>query len=251
MAKRPKSIHKMNIAQKNNKTRNWVCSILTFGLCKKLKRFFRFVVISTRYPNNFPHYLVAAFTLALAVFAYYAWDEATRGTKALQGQLDVLRTQQRAWVAPRGFASPPPNFANRIDLYTEATLGIENVGKEPALKVAEEIHPIALPKSDWNNPVAMKQIIEATMGNRGCKDVSLNQNGRVIWPGAKVGRVVGFSKPDTIKINIGSHYAMLAGCIVYETLKIRHESEVCVILESVIQDGGWRSINCTVYNQAN
>lgn len=163
----------------------------------------------------------------------------------------TFKLQGRAWIAPRGFVETPPNFRNRVDLYTEATLGLENVGKEPALKVAEEIYPIAFPVAEWNNEAAMSRIIRAAIGSRGCKDVSLNQRGRVIWPGAKPGRIVGFSEEDAKKINSRAYYAMLAGCIVYETLGERHETEVCLILEPVIQDGGWRSINCIVHNQAN
>ncbi|HXP76327.1 MAG TPA: hypothetical protein VN823_19460 [Stellaceae bacterium] len=50
-------------------------------------------------PANLPHYLTAVFTLGLAIFAYYAWTEAVHGTQALQGQLKVLREEQRPWVS--------------------------------------------------------------------------------------------------------------------------------------------------------
>jgi hypothetical protein len=49
------------------------------------------IFVSVRNPDNIPIYLTAIFTAFLATFAYYAWDEATRGTRAMQGQLDVLK----------------------------------------------------------------------------------------------------------------------------------------------------------------
>src|ERR1019366_9899951 len=54
--------------------------------------------ISVMNPDNLPVYLTAIFTAFLVVFAYYAWDEATRGTKAMQGQLEILKNDQRPWV---------------------------------------------------------------------------------------------------------------------------------------------------------
>ena len=197
-------------------------------------------------------------TRALAQAALKQAEAAEKQVIALQRQLDemknttsVMRLEQRAWIALRGFAEVPPNFSAQSNNYTEATLGIENMGREPAIKVAEEIYSVAFPIADWNTPAAMIRIIQAAIGGHTCKDVPVNSNGRVIWPGAKVGRVVGVSEEDVIKINGRSHYAMLAGCIVYETLRERHETEVCVILEPVIQGGGWRSVDCIVHNQAN
>jgi hypothetical protein len=42
----------------------------------------------------------------------------------------TLRLQSRAWIAPRGLVAPQ-NFKAAIDKYTEVTLRLENVGKEP------------------------------------------------------------------------------------------------------------------------
>jgi hypothetical protein len=200
-------------------------------------------------PDNLPSFLAALFTLLLAIFAYYAWSEATRSTRALQDQLDVLRAEQRAWIAPKGFIQTPANFIAKIDQYTEAGVRFENVGKEPALKLNEQIYPVALPMSSWNHPSLMLEAIRKKTGYDKCDSIPLNPNGRTVWPGAKPAQIVGFSKEETAKINARTHYAMLAGCVIYETLHTRHQTEVCVILEPVIQGGGWRSVNCVVYNQ--
>jgi hypothetical protein len=53
---------------------------------------------SIREPDNIPYYLTAIFTLALAILAYYAWNEAKGGTKALRGQLEAMQSDQRPWI---------------------------------------------------------------------------------------------------------------------------------------------------------
>ena len=80
-----------------------------------------------KYLHDFPHYLTALFTLALVLFAYYAWDESTRGTAALQGQLSVLRAQQRPWVGV-GFVGYPPDQPPQLQF--------KNAGNSPAFKVS-------------------------------------------------------------------------------------------------------------------
>jgi hypothetical protein len=61
---------------------------------------------SVNNPNNLPHYLAALFTLALAVFACYAWLESQRGTAALQGQLTAMQIDQRPLMWVVGFQEP-------------------------------------------------------------------------------------------------------------------------------------------------
>jgi hypothetical protein len=45
-----------------------------------------------------PHWFGAFFTLVLAVFAFFAWLESMRTTAALQGQLDILKVEQRPYL---------------------------------------------------------------------------------------------------------------------------------------------------------
>jgi hypothetical protein len=61
-------------------------------------KFCRWVVPSIRNPDNFPHYLIAAFTLGLAIFALFAWIESRRGTQALEGQMTAMREDQRPYI---------------------------------------------------------------------------------------------------------------------------------------------------------
>ena len=58
----------------------------------------RWIGASIREPNNIPAYLTAIFTALLAIFAYEAWEESTRGTRALEGQLRAMQSDQRPYV---------------------------------------------------------------------------------------------------------------------------------------------------------
>ena len=83
-----------------------------------------------RNPDNLPHFLAAAFTLVLAVFAIIAWKESRRGTRALEGQLREMREEQRPWVGiDVASASAKPGET------LNALVTVKNAGKTPALNV--------------------------------------------------------------------------------------------------------------------
>jgi hypothetical protein len=62
-------------------------------------KFCRWAAPSFRNPENFPHFLIAVFTLFLAVFAFFAWRESQEGTAALQGQLNELKRQSELTIS--------------------------------------------------------------------------------------------------------------------------------------------------------
>jgi hypothetical protein len=64
----------------------------------KLAKMAAWLRVSIANPHNFPHYLIALFTLLLAIFAFSAWIESQRTTKALEGQLQAMRMEQRPYV---------------------------------------------------------------------------------------------------------------------------------------------------------
>jgi hypothetical protein len=51
----------------------------------------QYIMASFRNPNNLPHYLIALFTLGLAIFACYAWV-------ASREQLKIMQDDQRPWA---------------------------------------------------------------------------------------------------------------------------------------------------------
>jgi hypothetical protein len=61
-------------------------------------KFCRWAKPSIKDANNLPHYLIAAFTFSLAIFACYAWIESRRGSTALEGQLKAMQADQRPYI---------------------------------------------------------------------------------------------------------------------------------------------------------
>jgi hypothetical protein len=186
---------------------------------------------------------IAAATVATAVVGYLQ-------KLTLDKTDQTLRLQQRAWLAPRGIDPTPRNFVDRVDAYTEIFLPFENVGKEPATKLNEQIAATIIRYDDFRNETAMRATIKAALDGRPCDNFSLNQEGRAVYPGGKVGIWVGLEADKVAKVNKRDHFALIAGCLIYQTLKERHQSKVCMILEPYGQPEKWRSTGCTVHNDA-
>jgi hypothetical protein len=82
-------------------------ALLVAILIVKLPDFSPWLVSSLKDPHHLPHFLVAGFTLLLAVFAYEAWTESKRGTEALQGQLKAMLSGQRPYLGPGSHLGTP------------------------------------------------------------------------------------------------------------------------------------------------
>jgi hypothetical protein len=117
----PKSKKKANRSDNNKCGQRW-CN------------FYGWILASVRHPDNIPHYLIAAFTLALAIFACWAWLESQKGTAALEGQLKAMQAEQRPWIKietsvfgdfniTRGWGTIPVAFK------------LHNIGKSPAFNI--------------------------------------------------------------------------------------------------------------------
>ena len=162
----------------------------------------------------------------------------------------TLRLQQRAWIAPRGMIVPE-NFKSFVNKYTEVVLGLENTGKEPALKTNEVLATEALAYDDFRNEPVMEKIIRKALDGRSCESISFNLKGRSIFPGGTPSIVVPFEEDKVSKINARTHYALVVGCFVYETLNEVHRTEFCGILEPPLASEKWRTTTCIIHNDAN
>jgi hypothetical protein len=180
--------------------------------------------------------------LIAATIAYLQWQ-------TLEKTDTTMRLQQRAFLAPRGLETPD-NFKTGTVDYTEISMLIENVGKEPATNTNEILFTANLPVGDFRKPDAVEHLIQDHMNGATCKTLPVNPDGRAIYPGGQVGVVVGLVKEKAALALARSHFAMVAGCLIYKTLNERHYSEVCSVLEP-LKGGGWRSTNCITHNGAN
>jgi hypothetical protein len=117
------------------------------------------------YPDNIPLHLTWIFTAFLALFAYNAWDEATHGTVALQGQLRTMQEDQRPWVGAPEIT--PHVDGNGIVTFTHV---FRNVGRSPALGLFIYSALISETSKEWEtlDPCEIAK-----------KRVSPDKNGRV------------------------------------------------------------------------
>ncbi len=185
---------------------------------------------------------IVQFTAVLALIGVLQWQ-------TLEKTDQTLRLQSRAWIAPRGLVTPE-KFKAAINEYTEVTLRLENIGKEPAINTAEVVGTEALPIDDFRNEEVLGAIIQKMLDGRTCDSIPINPNGRAIFPGGTPAIVVGFEEEKVIKINKRTHYALVAGCFVYETMNETHRTRFCGILEPPAASKDWRSDTCPIHNDA-
>jgi len=85
--------------------------------------------------DHAPHWTIAFFTLFLAVFAFFAWLDSTATTAAIQGQLNILREENRPFVfvddAPLLGIATGPQFKSDTGQITW-NYPIRNFGKSVA-----------------------------------------------------------------------------------------------------------------------
>ena len=96
--------------------------------------------------------VLAVATIALCVVAVLQW-------RTLEKTDMTMKLQQRAFLAPRGLEIPNNFKTGNMD-YTEISMEIENVGKEPAIKTNEELFATALPIQSFRNREAVERWME-------------------------------------------------------------------------------------------
>jgi len=69
--------------------------------------------------RNLPHY----FTAVLAIFAYVAWTEAKKGTKALEGQVGALQSQLNIMEEDRRTQIGLLDLGTRAIVITQSRIG--------------------------------------------------------------------------------------------------------------------------------
>lgn len=93
-----------------------------------------------------PHWVIAILTLALALFACFAWIESMRTTAAIQGQLTEARNatvvSNRAWLGA-GFMqlTAPIENGKPVDFQ----IRMQNTGRTPALNVVYRFNEFTMP----------------------------------------------------------------------------------------------------------
>lgn len=208
-------------------------------LCEKAWAFFEWGYRSVR--DHFPHYLIALFTLLLAIFAYFAWDEATISTTALQGQLNEARkatiANNRAWlgVVSMVLASPVEN-GKPIDF----SVRMENTGKSPALHAVIVYNEFTIPYI--LDRVGTYTDYEPSQLNTTCEGVRLAADGGFVISPGKTNFYSRHSFENTERYRQDAADAaarkrslVVEGCVAYVTIDGPHTSSFRFFLRDVQQ----------------
>lgn len=142
---------------------------------------------------------------------------------------DAFIAGTRAWLAP-GAVEIPDNLLVQQVARTEVRLPYTNIGREPATKanVVFVAGTVEVPK--FSAPQVMRATLDEMLG-RECNPGQVAPTGMVVFPGTASGVVQAFSPEMMERINSRRYYALLAGCLIYETQGEMHRTRFCRILE--------------------
>ncbi len=112
----------------------------------RFKHWFILIVKS----DNLPPYLMALFTLILAVFAIFAWREARKSTAAIEGQLAIMRIEGAPFVWQKNDLFLFPTYDDKNHQvkwdyhYENFGKGVAyNVGARSYIKIGDERYQLS------------------------------------------------------------------------------------------------------------
>jgi hypothetical protein len=195
---------------------------------------------------------VLAFTAVVATIAAAA---ALGSDWFFWGQLDEMRHEGRAWIAPLN-AEIDKDRSIPFDTLT-ILVPYHNSGREPALAFAPNVIPrtigIRRGFTDWQHWDIGK--------NKTCDGLKPQYGGPVIFPNAtksieyitEVVHPINDAAKQWSAMNEGNIILVVEGCFAYNTLNTPHISEFCFFLHpdprrSLLE---WRFAKCATGNYAN
>jgi hypothetical protein len=195
--------------------------------------FWNWLLLSVKKPENFPAYLTAIFTVALAGFAYLAWREAQATTaifadqlKAAQKQLQVMRDQQRPWVYVDVSPADPVARSSEDGWNFSVKLTYRNVGQEAALHLWSTAKAVII--TTLNAKLGDDQELLCS-SNEGPSDHTFA--GSTLFPGQTLQAVSMVNVPtrpwkDTAK---NGRALAVVGCVRYTAGETQHRSKFAYV----------------------
>src|SRR5260370_10868887 len=124
-------------------------------------------------------------------------------------------------------------------------------GKPPAIKTHVEVFSGTITLEQYRDEELTAQEISKLMEGKTCASFGTNPHGPAIFPGQQPRIGIGFDADEITEITAGDHYALIVGCLIYETPGEIRWSQFCGILEpeentNPIQ---WRTDYCLVHHE--
>jgi hypothetical protein len=195
--------------------------------------FWNWLLLSAKKSENFPAYLTAIFTVALAGFAYLAWRESQAATAIFAGQLEAaqkqlqeMRDQQRPWVYVDVSPADPVAWSSENDWKFSIKLTYRNVGHEAARHLWSTAKAVII--TTVNTKLGDDQELLCS-SNEGPSDRTFT--GSTLFPGQTLQAVSTVTVPtrpwkDTAK---NGRALAIVGCVRYTAGKTQHRSKFAYV----------------------
>lgn len=191
----------------------------------------------------------------LCLFTFFLVGVGALQWRTLEKTNQTLKTDQRAWLAPKPIDYQPEFFMHPNPPYSPAVIkfNFKNTGKEPARLITRAINYRFLDNA-WDVP-QINQRMNEILGNKTCDQILTDDNGSSIFPDDGQSMSFSLTEKDSQVVLQGGHYLMIGGCLVYRTISETHWTEVCQFLDPIdpnLVPGkiGFNSGVCPVHNQA-
>lgn len=186
-------------------------------------------------------------TLAVGIAA--AWI----GIAASNNAKEALDRSQRAWLVPRRFAIEEP-FAARKP--TELVLRYGNVGREPAIKVAQQVGAGSISRYDFVVPDKLQARVQEITAKAGCSRLTTSDFGTAAYPGVADAystryKIEGGEIDDAVLS--GEKFLLVVACFVYETSGKPRHTNFCGFLDPFHGEKSsrdWPLAYCPIGNSA-
>jgi hypothetical protein len=203
--------------------------------------------------KGIPQPIVTLFGIVVTLFGILV--SAAIGIAALNASRDALARNQRAWLAPRGFKISEDYKPYSKGTATEITLVYGNVGREPAIKVNQEISAGTISRYDYVKPKVFEAALHSILNRDSCDSLPLDNPGLAVYPGSTDAYGIRYKIAGSLiddDVMKGEKFVLVVACFAYETSQKPHHSSFCGFLDPT--SGGppssWTFAICPAGNSA-
>jgi hypothetical protein len=171
----------------------------------------------------------------------------------LRNSDETLKIQTRAWLAPLP-VSAPPNFVDRKVDKTTIAFRFENVGKEPAARINEQVFVDVIDWQKFDDKEFMLANIKRLLGGHDCESFEPNLVGRAVFPTKSAGQTIDLEaeRIGGVLKDPPTHYTLVTGCLIHRTVASTHRTKFCSILVAPHRSNNfeWQPVLCPIHNDA-
>jgi hypothetical protein len=195
-------------------------------------------------------WVMAIATCVNLIVSIFVWN-------TIRGQLEEMRIEQRAWLAPKNITTLPDFVMHPNPPFRKSVIDFSfaNTGKEPAIYV-NRVVDYRFINNAWDKDQISKKIADILKG-KSCKEIGSDPEGSTVFPNETERVYFQLSEDDAQTALGGDHWLMVGGCLIYQTMKETHWSDVCRILDPIDTDlfldrkPGFNNLVCPTHTQAN